>query len=112
MNKMEFMANLINAKDELDKEYIFNVIKNSIWSTLEDGNPRGHRQLIITMEELAELSKEISKQLRGRKNDEAILEEMADVAICFYYLQDILHIDDKILNKAINVKINRLNSFI
>lgn len=38
-------------------------------------------QLIICMEEMAELTKELSKNLRGQDNDLAIAEEVADVEI-------------------------------
>ena len=39
-------------------------------------------QHIVCMEELSELSKEISKWLRGEDNVEEIAEEIADVMIC------------------------------
>lgn len=40
------------------------------------------KQTIIAMEEMAELTKELSKNLRGADNRMQILEEMADVEIC------------------------------
>lgn len=38
-------------------------------------------QLVICMEEMAELTKELSKNLRGQDNELAIAEEVADVEI-------------------------------
>ena len=40
------------------------------------------KQTIIAMEEMAELTKELSKNLRGSDNRQQILEEIADVEIC------------------------------
>ena len=43
---------------------------------------------VITMEEMAELTKEISKSIRyGDINTENIAEEMADVEICLEFLR-------------------------
>ena len=38
-------------------------------------------QMVIAMEEMAELTKELSKFLRGAHNEDAIAEEVADVRI-------------------------------
>lgn len=38
-------------------------------------------QLIVALEELSELSKEITKELRGKGDREHLLEELADVQI-------------------------------
>lgn len=40
------------------------------------------KQTVIAMEEMAELTKELSKNLRGADNRQQILEEVADVEIC------------------------------
>lgn len=75
---------------------------------MSDGNPRGHRNLIIVMEELSELAKEISKELRDKGDKISITEELADVQLGVWYVQEIcdIHTDD--LNRAINVKVDRL----
>lgn len=44
-------------------------------------------QLIMAMEEMAELTKELSKNIRGTKNVSAISEEMADVEIMLEQLK-------------------------
>ena len=48
------------------------LLKHSVDANLPDGNPRGHRNLIIVMEELAELGKEIAKELRGKGDFTAV----------------------------------------
>lgn len=46
-----------------------------------------HSQLIMSMEEMAELSKELSKNIRGEHNADALAEEMADVEIMLEQLK-------------------------
>ena len=65
MDRETFINGLTNASS-MDRSKIDRVLTDSIDSNMPDGNPRGHRNLIIVMEELAELSKEISKELRGK----------------------------------------------
>lgn len=48
-------------------------------------------QLIMCMEEMAELTKELSKSIRGADNSAAIAEEMADVEIMLEQLRLIYH---------------------
>lgn len=52
------------------------IIKNSI---KKDGEVT---KAIITIEELSELQKELTKSIRGEPDEVGILEEMADVYIC------------------------------
>lgn len=66
------------------------------------------------IEELAELQKEIAKDLRNclspetRVTDyENILEEFADVVIELHMLKEIYYIDDEILEKAVNEKMEK-----
>lgn len=49
-------------------------------------------QLIICIEEMAELTKELSKNLRGQDNDLGIAEEVADVEIMLEQLKLIFDI--------------------
>lgn len=46
-----------------------------------------HSQLIMAMEEMAELTKELSKNIRGERNITAISEEIADVEIMLEQLK-------------------------
>ena len=48
-----------------------------------------HAQIILAMEEMSELTKELSKNIRGRENTAAISEEMADVEIMLEQLKTI-----------------------
>lgn len=41
----------------------------------------GEKQIIVAIEELSELQKELCKALRGKENQENIIEEIADVEI-------------------------------
>ena len=73
--------------EPMSREAIDKAIEVSIEANVEDGLARGHRDIIIVAEELAELTQELSKLLRGKGNATGILEEMADVlevlfAIC------------------------------
>lgn len=108
MDKAEFIFQLVRAESEINHEWLMKVLKESIESNLYDGNPRGHRNLIIVMEELAELTKEISKHLREKGNLYSILEELADVQLGIYYVQEICNIQDEDLHRAMNVKMKRL----
>lgn len=112
MNKDDFILKMFHAKPTLDEERVRDVVQRSIDSNLSDGNPRGHRNLIIVMEELSELSKEVAKVLRGKGDHVSVLEELADVKLVSYYLQDICNISDKELAQALNVKVERLDNIL
>ena len=49
-------------------------------------------QLIICMEEMAELTKELSKNLRGHNNLQQIAEEVADVEVMLEQVKLIFHL--------------------
>jgi NTP pyrophosphatase (non-canonical NTP hydrolase) len=108
LDKEKFVSQLNIVSENIDMDWVLNVLKQSVDSNLSDGNPRGHRNLIIVMEELSELSKEISKELRGKGDSTNILEELADVQLGIYYVQEICNITNKDLNKAMNVKMKGL----
>jgi len=44
-------------------------------------------QTFVAIEEMAELTKELTKNIRGNDNREGIIEEMADVYICLNQMQ-------------------------
>lgn len=108
MNREKFISQLNTTEKDINKTWIMDVLKKSIDSNLYDGNPRGHRNLIIVMEELSELSKEISKQLRDKGDQYNILEELADVQLSIYYVQEICGVNNDDLHKAMNIKMRRL----
>ena len=57
----------------------------------------------IAMEEFAELTQAISKQIRGYDNRIGLLEEMADAYICLEFLKSIFDITSEELQKAMDV---------
>lgn len=108
MDQEKFISQLSTAGENIDMQRIMEVLKQSVDSGKKDGNQRGHRNLIIVMEELSELSREISKKLRGKGDQYHILEELADAQLGIYYVQEICGISDGDLHKAMNVKLQRL----
>ena len=67
------------------------------------------KQSVVCMEELAELTQQISKQLRGKGDKNHLTEEMADVYICLDMLKKMYNIDpeqleDEILYKLVRTK--------
>lgn len=50
----------------------------------------GDAQMVVAIEEMSELQKELCKNIRGRENREAIAEEIADVRIMLDQME-ILH---------------------
>lgn len=61
----------------------------------------------VAMEEFAELTQAISKQIRGYNNRIGLLEEMADAYICLEFLKSIFDISPEELQKAMDVKLQR-----
>lgn len=79
-----------------DKQVLFKVVQKE-----------GDKQLVIAMEECAELIQAISKQLRYGINFDNLAEEMADVAICLEELK-LMYGNDGSVNMWIAKKIDRL----
>lgn len=111
MDRVKFKNDLKTAVP-MERCTIDKILADSIETNIGDGNPRGHRNLIIVMEELSELAKEISKELRGKGGATSILEELADVQLALYYVQEIVGIEDDDIQKAMAVKMNRLASIL
>jgi hypothetical protein len=64
-------------------------------------------QLIICMEEMAELTKELSKNLRGHNNLQEIAEEVADVEIMLEQVKVIFDLKEEV-SEAKEAKLLRL----
>lgn len=64
----------------------------------------GNMQLVIAIEELSELQKEISKNLRKKGNREHIIEEMADVQLILEELKVFFGISQNELDYVISQK--------
>lgn len=67
----------------------------------------GNNQLIVAIEELSELQKELCKFFRDKFNINNIIEELADVIIMLEQVKIYFGITDDRLNKEIEFKINR-----
>ena len=63
----------------------------------------------VAIEEMAELTKEICKDFRGKENRDNIIEEIADVQIMMYQLMAMYSISDVDLAIEMGLKINRLS---
>ncbi len=109
MDREKFISQLSGSEENVDMQWITDVLKRSVESNKKEGTQRGHRNLITVMEELSELSKEISKKLRGRGDPDRLLEELADVQLGIYFVQEICGISSRDLHKAINTKAQKLD---
>lgn len=111
MNKLDFLEAMRKASPEYDKDAVKASIIASIdaCEAAEPQYPRGHHNLIIAAEELNELGQQVCKLLRGTGDKNDLIEELADVYLSSIYIKEIGNISDAELNKAINVKIARLN---
>ena len=87
-----------------------NILHQSINSL--DSNQReifsGFHNTVIVIEELAELTKELTKALRNKDDIIGILEELADVSIGVDYVKEIFDITDKELEYARSIKMTEL----
>lgn len=106
MDHLEFYKRVHNAPSTpIGLEDMNAIIKDSLSPAGE--NFEGFMNLIIVNEELSECQQEISKYLRGERHYYHLLEEVADVLIAMKYVQEICHIPDNDINRAINVKLDR-----
>lgn len=64
-------------------------------------------QLVVAIEEMSELTKELCKNMRGSNNSSNLAEEIADVTIMMEQLRLIYDINDEVCN-YMDAKIQRL----
>ena len=64
-------------------------------------------QSTVCMEELAELTQQISKPLRGKGDKAHLVEEIADVYICLDMLRKMYGVDSELLATLISYKLDR-----
>lgn len=67
-------------------------------------------QIVVAIEELSELQKELTKSLRMAFNRDHMVEEMADVLIMLYQMIYYFGLSDKEIKNAIDYKLKRLES--
>lgn len=65
-------------------------------------------ELLIAIEEMSELTKELVKNMRGRDNIDKITEELADVYVTIEQIKRIFEISDASVHAIANEKIDRL----
>ena len=114
MNRDDFvnqMDNILagNVKPIIYEEQI-NVIRDSIKKLDErEKDPfSGFYNIIIVIEELSELTKELTKALRDKGSVVGIVEELADVSLSIDYIKEVFDITDKELEYARSIKIAEL----
>lgn len=67
----------------------------------------GDKQVIVAIEELAELQKELCKNLRGKDNESEIAEEIADVYIMLEQMKIWCNISEEEIQDKIVEKLQR-----
>ena len=104
---MTFLAG--NVEPIIYEEQI-NVIRDSIKKLDErEKDPfSGFYNIIIVIEELSELTKELTKALRDKGSVVGIVEELADVSLGIDYIKEVFDITDKELEYARSIKIAEL----
>ena len=65
--------------------------------------------LATTIEEMSELTKELTKMLKGKGDAIGLLEELADVQIGTWVLMRMFNISEDDLNRAIQIKVEQEN---
>lgn len=70
--------------------------------------PKGFMNLIIAMEELAELQQSVSKVLRGKEDTLNLIEELADVEIALEYIKKVTKVSKEDLEKMKRLKAERI----
>lgn len=106
MDRKAFEEAYNGAYNKIVDHYMKSVIETSIDNSSIDMN--GCKNLVIAMEELAELSQQISKIIRGKGDKMGLLEEYADVLIVLEWIKKIANLKDDEIAKALNVKLNRI----
>jgi predicted house-cleaning noncanonical NTP pyrophosphatase (MazG superfamily) len=102
MEREAFIKAMEEAPEECDTEWITEVIVNNRSAS---GNTR---LMHIAIEELAELAKELTKELRGIGDRTAVLEEYADVQIVLDHMQLVFGFTYEEIQKAQYVKFKRI----
>ena len=90
MDSKKFETELKQQPDTVNMDYVDDVINASLSNVTR--NYPGLLNAIITMEECGELIQEVTLNENGKDNHYDLLQEMADVEICIYYLMKIFNI--------------------
>ena len=101
MNREEFKEKM-QIPPRMDKDTIENIQRLYVACTDES------EIYIVAMEEMAELQKEISKELRGQGERNGILEELADVMIVCGNIGRLQGFTENELARAVEIKAERI----
>lgn len=103
MNIGEFTKDYIKFYGQpLDKQYLDDILEKNLQHNGKS------TELVIIMEELAELTQQVSKKFRCKEDPMHLLEEVADVYICLEELKLIAEIYDDEVEAAMSVKLDRI----
>lgn len=91
---------------EQKEEIINNLIESSVPVDVE----RGTRNLIIGMEELSELQKELSKAIRGKLDRVGLIEEIVDVEHTIDVIKNVFQISNQELEKVRFIKLEQIKA--
>lgn len=80
----------------IDQDFCYNVLSQN-----------GQDQLVVALEELSELQKELCKHLRKKGKRESIIEELADVYIMAEQIGLYFNVTDDEIQKVVDYKIKR-----
>ena len=94
---------------EYIKQFVSNLEETDICTIPVSKDAPNPRSLIVMIEEFSEAQKELSKFLRGKGDEEGLLEEMADVQICILKYQRLFGISDELLNRAMCIKLDEFD---
>ena len=108
MKRAELVNRMIKASESLDKRQMKRDVKESIELDDNSGIPNVSTNLIIALEELSELQKELTKYIRGHRDEIGLAEEMADVIIMLVYISEICDVPFDRVYQALNVKLKRM----
>lgn len=86
------------------------IIDNLIESSVPVDIKRGTRNLIIGMEELSELQKEISKAIRGKLDRIGLIEEIIDVEHTIDIIKNVFNISDQELERIRYIKLEQIKA--
>ena len=108
MRRDELIQRMLKASESIDKRQMKKIIKSNI--ELDDNSdiPNVSTNLIIAIEELSELQKELTKYMRGHRDELGLAEEMADVILMLVYISEICNVPFDQVYKALNVKLDRI----
>ncbi len=109
MNRLDFTEKMRHVSSIIDPNFMDKVIGETHISIPANTNVDGGGNLVIAMEEMAELQQEISKYLRGKGDKVGLTEEIADVILCMEYVRTITGIEPEDISKAMNVKLERMH---